>query len=358
MREEMLRAIDEVIASGDLAGGSFVESFENAFAEYCGTKNAVGVGSGTDALWLTMKAMGIGPGDEVITVPMTFFATAEAITMTGAKPVFVDVDRKTYTMDPAAIEGAVTSRTKAIIPVHLFGQTAAMEPINRIARGFGLRVIEDASQAHGAGYQGRKAGSLADAGCFSFYPAKNLGALGEGGAVTTNDDALAEKLRCLRNHGQSIKNHHPVVGWNSRMDGIQGAVLRVKLRYLDQSNESRRRHAMRYAVGFDSSEGIITPAEGENMTHVYHVYALQVGERTRLVEAFREKGIGYGLHYPVPIHLQPAYRGLGYREGAFPVSERCAGQLISLPMFPELTASQMDKVVETVMGVAFSCKAA
>lgn len=358
MLEEILGAIRQVIVSGDLAGGSFVEEFEKDFAAYCGTKHAVGVGSGTDALWLTMKAMGIGPGDEVITVPMTFFATAEAITMTGARPVFVDVDSKTYTMDPAAIEGAVTARTKAIIPVHLFGQTAAMQPINEIARRFGLRVIEDASQAHGAGYHGRKAGSLADAGCFSFYPAKNLGAVGEGGAVTTNDGALAEELRCLRNHGQSVKNHHPVVGWNSRMDGIQGAVLKVKLGYLDDSNALRRCHALRYTAEMAFSQGIMTPMEGDNMTHVYHIYALQVAERMRLVEAFREKGIGYGLHYPVPIHLQPAYRELGYLKGAFPVTERCADQLISLPMFPELNTSQIDAVVKIVKSIGFSCKAA
>lgn len=354
----MLSAIDEVISSGDLSGGSFVEGFEKDFAEYCGTKNAVGVGSGTDALWLAMKAMGIGPGDEVITVPMTFIATAEAISMTGAKPVFVDVDRKTYTMDPHALGSAVTSRTKAIIPVHLFGQTAAMDAINRFARQLGIRVIEDASQAHGAEYMGRKAGSLADVGCFSFYPAKNLGALGEAGAVTTNDDTLAEKLRCLRNHGQSTKNFHPVIGWNSRMDGIQGAVLRVKLKYLDQNNRMRRGHALRYGAGFDASENIITPTQGDGVTHSYHIYSLQVSERMRVIEAFKKKGIGYGLHYPVPIHLQPAYHNLGYRKGDFPVSERCAEQFVSLPMYPELNAPQIDSVIQTVRDAVFSCKAA
>ncbi len=358
MREEIRRAIDEVIDSGDFSGGRFVEDFENDFATYCGTKCAVAVGSGTDALWLTLVAMGVGTGDEVITVTMTFFATAEAITMTGAKPIFVDVDEKTYTMDPLALEAAVTPRTKAIIPVHLFGHPAAMDSINRIARKFGIPVIEDASQAHGAAYKGRKAGSLADAGCFSFYPAKNLGAMGEGGAVVTNDEDLANKLRCLRSHGQSRKNHHTVVGWNSRMDGIQGAVLRVKLRYLDQGNKLRQRHALSYSEAFGSQEGIVCPAKSGHMEHIYHVYAIQVLERSRLIDTFNARSIGYGLHYPIPVHLQEAYANLGYRKGSFPVSEQCADRFISLPMFPELSAGQIEAVVTTVRKTLLPCKAA
>jgi dTDP-4-amino-4,6-dideoxygalactose transaminase len=358
IRQELLRVIEEVIGSGDFSSGSFVEMFENDFAEYCGTKNAVGVGSGTDALWLTMKAMGIGPGDEVITVPMTFIATAEAITMTGAKPVFVDIDSKTYTMDPDGLENAVTPRTKAVIPVHLFGQTAAMDAINKIARKLGIRVIEDASQAHGAEYLGKKAGSLADAGCFSFYPAKNLGALGEAGGVTTNDDTLAEKIRFLRNHGQTSKNRHSFIGWNSRMDGIQGAVLRVKLKHLDQSNRMRQRHALRYGAGFDATENMNAPTQGDGVTHSYHIYAIQVSERNQLIEAFKREGIGYGLHYPVPVHLQPAYEHLSYRKGEFPVSERCAKQFVSIPMYPELSDPQIDLVIQAVKEAVLSYKAA
>lgn len=358
MREEIRRAIDEVVDSGSFSGGSFVEDFENDFADYCGTKYAVGVGSGTDALWLAMLAMGVGPGDEVITVPMTFFATAEAITMTGAKPVFVDIDERTYTMDPSAVGNAVTSRTKAIIPVHLFGQPAAMDAINRMAAKYGIPVIEDASQAHGAVYKGCKAGSLGNAGCFSFYPAKNLGAMGEGGAVVTDNEDLATKLRVLRNHGQALKNHHSIVGWNSRMDSIQAAVLRVKLGYLDQGNQLRREHARKYEEAFSSTDGIITPWRDKNAEHVYHVYALQVRERLRLIETFTDKGIGYGVHYPVPIHLQPAYADLGYRKGDFPVSEQCADRFISIPMFPELNDVQIEVVIEAVKEVLIPCKAA
>lgn len=358
IREEIRRAIDAVIDSGDFSDGAYVEEFEKDFATYCGTKYAVGVASGTDALWLTLVAMGVGPGDEVITVPMTFFATAEAITMTGAKPVFVDIDERTYTMDPSTLDAAVTARTKAIIPVHLFGQPAAMDVINRIARKFGIHVIEDASQAHGAEYKGRKVGSLADAGCFSFYPAKNLGAMGEGGAVVTDNEDLAKNLRRLRSHGQSRKNHHPVIGWNSRMDGIQGAVLSVKLRYLDQGNKMRRGHAMKYGEAFGSFEGVLCPAEHEEVTHVYHIYALQVRERSRLLGALIDRGIGYGVHYPIPIHLQKAYAKLGYRKGDFPVSEQCADRFVSLPMFPELSAGQIEAVAETVSEAVFPCEAA
>ena len=245
-REEYLRAIGEVIDTGAFAGGAFVERFEAEFAAYCGVDHAVGVGSGTEALWLAMVAMGIGPGDEVITVPMSFAATVEAICLVGAKPVFVDIDEQNYTMDPAALVDAITSRTKAIIPVHLFGQVADMSPILEIAERRGIRVIEDAAQAHGAEYKGRKAGSLGDAGCFSFYPSKNLGAFGEGGAVLTKDSAVAGKLKMLRNHGQSARNRHTLVGWNSRLDGIQAAVLSVKLPHLDRENHMRSERAAYY----------------------------------------------------------------------------------------------------------------
>ena len=348
LRAEFDRAIGEVIDSGAFAGGPFVEKFENEFAAFCSSQHAIGLGNGTDALWLALLACGIGPGDEVITVPNTFMATAEAITYAGARPVFVDVDERTYTMDPALLEKARTPRTKAVIPVHLFGQVADMDPILSFGRKHGLFVIEDAAQAHGAEYKGRKAGSLGDAGCFSFYPGKNLGAFGEAGAVVTNDDKLQEKIRILRDHGQVRKYFHSMVGWNGRMDGIQAAVLRIKLRYLDQANQRRRDHARQYDRLFQGLGEVDPPFEATYGRHVFHIYSIQVRERNEIMRLLQEKGIGCGIHYPVPIHLQEAYRGLGYGEGAFPVSERTCAEFISLPMFPELTETQVNMVVDSV----------
>lgn len=347
-REELLHAIGEVIDSGNFSGGSFVERFETDFAKYCGTRNAIGLGSGTEALWLTLVAMGIGPGDEVVTVPMTFAATVEAICLAGARPVFVDIEARTYTMDPAALERVLTSRTKAIMPVHLFGQVADMTPILETARTRGLPVIEDAAQAHGAEYNGKKAGALGDVGCFSFYPAKNLGAFGEGGAAVTDDDDLAQRLRILRNHGQYRKNHHSVVGWNSRLDGIQAAVLGVKLRQLDSDNQMRRDHALSYNRALSDLAGISTPVRSENGRHAYHIYAIQARKRSDLIKIFDKKQIGFGIHYPVPIHLQTAYRSLGHKIGDFPVAEQCAERFISLPMYPELTSDQITIVTDAV----------
>lgn len=347
-RREFLDAIGELIDSGDFSGGAAVADFESAFAAYCGSAHAVAVGNGTEALWLTLLAMGIGPGDEVITVPMTFIATVEAILMTGATPVFVDIDESTYTMDPEALEGALSARTKLIIPVHLFGQSADMDAILEFARKHGLRVIEDAAQAHGAEYKSRKTGALGDAGCFSFYPAKNLGAFGEGGAITTTDDDLANKLRILRNHGQSRKNHHELMGWNSRMDSIQGAVLRIKLRYLDGENEARRNNARIYDAGLAMLPGVVYPQSVPDRIHVYHLYVIRIRGRGRMLDAMAANGIKCGVHYPVPAHLQPACVGLGYGSGDFPVSERCADEFLSLPMFPELTQQQIDCVVQSV----------
>ncbi len=348
MREEIGAAIQEVIESNAFAGGPYVARFEEEFAAYCESEHAIGVGSGTEALWLSLLALGIGPGDEVITVPSTFMATAEAITYCGAKPVFVDVDERTCTMAPSALRGAITPRTRALIPVHLFGQPADMDPILEVAREHGLFVVEDACQAHGAKYKGRKAGSLGDAGCFSFYPGKNLGAFGDAGAVVTNNRELREKLRTLRDHGQMQKYHHTMIGWNSRMDGIQAAVLRVKLRSLDAANARRRAHATHYNRLFQEMENVRVPLEARYAQHVYHVYAIRVSDRNELMDSLAAKGIGVGIHYPVPIHLQEAYRGLGYSRGAFPVAERCAEELISLPMFPELTSAQVERVVEAV----------
>ena len=348
LRAEFDQAIGEVIDSGAFAGGPFVAQFENEFAAFCGSRHAIGVGNGTDALWLALLACGIGPGDEVITVPNTFMATAEAITYSGASPVFVDVDQRTYTMDPALLEKARTPRTKAVIPVHLFGQVADMDPILSFGRKHGLFVIEDAAQAHGAEYKGRKAGSLGDAGCFSFYPGKNLGAFGEAGAVVTNDDKLQEKIRILRDHGQVRKYYHSMVGWNCRMDAIQAAVLRIKLRHLEQANHRRRVHASQYDRLFQGLEEVKSPFEAAYGRHVYHIYSIRVRERNEIMRLLQEKGIGCGIHYPVPIHLQEAYRGLGHGKGAFPVAEQTCAEFISLPMFPELTEAQVNLVVDSV----------
>lgn len=348
LRDEIHLAIQQVIDCGAFAGGPFVTEFERDFAAYCGCPHAVGLGSGTEAIWLALLALGVGPGDEVITVPSTFMATAEAITYTGAKPVFVDIDERTYTMDPAGLGPARTNRTKAIVPVHLFGQAADMDPILEFARTHGLSVVEDAAQAHGATYKGRGVGTLGHAGGFSFYPGKNLGAMGEAGALVTNDPELRDKVRTLRDHGQVQKYHHAMIGWNCRMDGIQAAVLSVKLRRLEEGNYLRAAHAARYDQLLSGIEEIILPARADYAKHVHHVYAIRVPERDEVLRRLAERGIGCGVHYPVPVHLQEAYRGLGYGQGDFPVAERCADEFVSLPMFPELTATQLETVVREV----------
>jgi dTDP-4-amino-4,6-dideoxygalactose transaminase len=348
LRGHFKSAIAEVIDSGIFAGGPAVVDFEEAFAAFCKCDNAVGLGSGTEAVWLALLACGVGPGDEVITVPSTFMATAEAITYCGAKPVFVDVDERTYTMAPAGLAKALTSRTRAIVPVHLFGQMADMDPILKFGQLHGLAVIEDAAQAHGAEYKNRRAGSIGEIGCFSFYPGKNLGALGEAGAAVTNSLGVADKVRVLRDHGQTRKYHHTVVGWNCRMDAIQAACLAIKLRHLERGNDLRRTHAARYSSAFKDVEEIIPPFEADYARHVYHVYAVRVQDRNEVIRHLEEKGIGCGVHYPVPVHLQEAYGSLGYERGAFPVSEQIANEFVSLPMFPELSDAQIDFVIETV----------
>lgn len=355
LRNEFTRAIGEVIDSSAFAGGPFVEKFEEAFASYCGCRYAIGVGSGTEALWLALLACGIGPGDEVITVPNTFMATAEAITYCGARPVFVDVDEQTYTMDPAGLEGVLSPRTKAIIPVHLFGQTADMDPILEFARQHHLLVIEDAAQAHGAKYKGRKAGTMGSIGCFSFYPGKNLGAFGEAGAVVTESTELQEKIRVLRDHGQIRKYRHTMIGWNCRMDGIQAAILSVKLRHLDRGNTLRRRHALEYNQVFEGVEEMVRPFAAADAEHVYHIYAIRVGDRDEVMWRLQQKGIQCGVHYPVPIHLQKAYQSLGYEAGSFPVSEQTALEFISLPMFPELTSPQIGMVALAIKEAVLNC---
>ncbi len=351
IREEALAAIAEVMASSAYAGGPFVEKFEKHFAEFCQCRYAVGVGSGTDALWIALRGLGIGAGDEVITVPNSFIATAEAISQCGAVPVFVDIDEKTYTLNPEHLESAITSRTKAIIPVHLYGHMADMDPIMAIAEKYGLQVIEDAAQAHGAEYKGRRAGSLGRAGCFSFYPGKNLGAYGEAGAVVTNDEKLAEKMRIFRDHGQHTKYHHNVIGWNSRMDGIQGAILNVKLKHLPHWNEARRKNAALYNSLLADFEGVVLPCEAEYARHVYHIYPVRLGKRDEVLSRLAEKNISCGIHYPVPIHLQGAYAGSSRNKESFPLTEKYAREQLSLPMFPELTKEQIHFVVDGLKAI-------
>jgi dTDP-4-amino-4,6-dideoxygalactose transaminase len=352
IRGEISSALQQVLQSTAFAGGPFVSAFEKEFASYCGCQFAIGVGSGTAALWLSLLGLGVGAGDEVITTPNTFIATAEAISFCGAAPVLVDVDPVTYTMDPALLERAITSRTRAVIPVHLYGQTADMDAIRTIAKRHGLIVIEDACQAHGAEYKGQKAGSLADAGCFSFYPGKNLGAYGEAGAVTTNDTELASRIRILRDHGQTEKYKHALIGWNSRMDGFQGAILSVKLKYLDQWNQARRQHARHYSDLLEHAPHIVPPREAPYARHVYHVYAVRVPHRDKLMATLAAQGIGCGIHYPVPIHLQKAYEFLGHGRGSFRATEQCARELLSLPMYPELAAEQISQVAAALIRAA------
>jgi dTDP-4-amino-4,6-dideoxygalactose transaminase len=340
IKPEIREALDKVLDSCSFVLGEDVRSFEGEFAAYCRAKFGVAVNSGTSALHLALLAAGIGPGDEVITVPFTFVATVAAVLYAGATPVLVDVDPKHLTMDPGRIEAAITPRTRAIMPVHLYGQPADMDPIMEIARRRNLVVIEDAAQAHGAEYKGRRAGSIGDMGCFSFYPGKNLGACGEGGIVVTDDPALAKTVSMLRDWGQERKYNHVLKGFNFRMEGFQGAILRVKLRYLEQWTEGRFSAAAFYGKHL-SGAGVDLPAARSGCRHVYHVYAVRSHDRDRLQQELGKRGIQTGIHYPIPVHLQPAYADLGYKEGDFPVSEKAAKEVLSLPMFPELTEAQV-----------------
>jgi len=348
IRQEISGAINAVLESTAFAGGQFVEKFEREFAAFCTCEHAVGVGSGTEALRLALLAMGIGPGDQVITVPNTFIATVEAIVMTGAQPVLVDVDRQTYTMDPRQAEMAITEHTKAIIPVHLYGQTADMSALRRIAQAHNLRLIEDACQAHGAQCDGIQAGNLGDAACFSFYPGKNLGAYGEAGAVTTNDPKLAETICMLRDHGQETKYRHRLVGCNGRMDGIQAAVLSVKLRHLPAWNQQRQQHAQLYKQLLADCNRIALPFEAANRSHVYHLFAIHTAERDQLQAQLQQHGIASGIHYPLPVHQQQAFAGTPLSTGSFTQAEMSAQQTLSLPMFAELSTDQISYVAETV----------
>jgi dTDP-4-amino-4,6-dideoxygalactose transaminase len=341
-------AMMRVVERGDYILGDDVRLFEEEFAQYIGTSEAIAVGSGLDALELALRAYGVGPGDEVITAANTFIATALAVMAVGARPILVDVESETYNIDPTAIEPAITSKTKAIMPVHLYGQPADMLPILEIAQQHGLTVIEDAAQAHGAWYDGRRAGAIGHAAGFSFYPAKNLGAYGDGGMVVTNDAATAEKIRRLRNYGQRVKYVHSVIGTNSRLDTIQAAVLRVKLRRLDHWNAARSEHAAAYNVLLAGAP-IVLPKTAQKCSHVYHLYVIQLDRRSEVQNLLTARGIGTGIHYPIPIHLQEACASLGYRKGDFPVTEDAASRILSLPMYPEMTTGQREFVAEELL---------
>jgi dTDP-4-amino-4,6-dideoxygalactose transaminase len=347
IKSEIDPAVLRVLDSAQFILGEEVAAFEREFAAYCQAGECVALNSGTSALHLALLAAGVGAGDEVITVPFTFVATVSTIVYAGATPVFVDIDPVHYTMDPTAIEARITSRTKAIVPVHLYGQAADMDPILDVARRRGLVVIEDAAQAHGAEYDGRRCGSMGDIAAFSFYPSKNLGAYGEGGAAVTSNPAYARMMRTLRDWGQERKYEHRYKAFNYRMDGIQGAILRVKLRHLEAWTESRRSRALLYGrLLADAS--VQTPVTRAGARHVYHTYTVRTPERDRLQQTLRERGIHTGVHYPVPLHLQPAHLDLGYRPGDFPHAERAAREVLSLPMFAELTDAQVEHVAAAV----------
>ena len=345
--EEIERRVCHVLRSGQYVGGPEVEALEEEFARYCGVSYAVSVNSGTAALHTALLALGLGPGDEVITVAHTFAATVEAIVATGASPVFVDIDPDSYTMDPGQLEAAITPRTRAIIPVHLYGQPADLEPILTIAAARGLAVIEDACQAHGATYRGRRVGSLGAIGCFSFYASKNLGAAGEGGMAVTDSPLYAERIRRLRDHGQGHRYQHEVLGFNYRLPALQAAVLRVKLPHLDAWNERRRAHAAAYGRLLADLD-VALPGERPDSSHVYHLYVIRSQARDRLREHLAAQGIASGIHYPLPVHLQPAYQQYGAGPGSLPHSEAAAATVLSLPMYPELTPPQLERVASAL----------
>jgi dTDP-4-amino-4,6-dideoxygalactose transaminase len=346
--DEILSRLAAVCESGRFILGPEVEEFERAFAAYCDADHCVGLNSGTSALHLALRCLGIGPGDEVITTPMTFVATAWAISYVGATPVFVDIDSATRTLDPELLPAALTPRTRAILPVHLHGQPADLDPILHFAAGHGLHVVEDAAQAHGARYHGRRIGGLGAVGCFSFYPGKNLGAYGEAGALVTNDPAIADQARTLRDHAQRERYRHEAIGYNYRMDAFQGAVLGVKLPHLDDWNDRRRRHALHYYERLQAVPEIGLPVIRTDRESVHHLFVIEVEERDGLARRLAAHGVQTGLHYPIPVHLQPAYRDLGLGKDSFPVAERFARRCLSLPMFPGLTTDRIDYVCDLI----------
>ena len=352
LKSEILPLWEKILDSASFIGGAHVTAFEKEFAKACAVDYAVAVGSGTDALRFILLALDLREGDEVITVPNTFIATTEAISQAGGTIIFVDVDPGTYNIDTSKIEASITSKTKGIIPVHLYGQPADMDSIMTVAEKYGLWVVEDACQSHLAEYKGRKAGSMGVASGFSFYPGKNMGACGEGGAITTNDGTIAEKVRILRDHGQAKKYYHMVEGFNGRCDALQAAALRVKLQRLPQWNEARRQHAKRYDRLLGQVPSVILPKVIEACLPVYHLYVIQIDRRDEIAAELNRRGIETGLHYPVPLHLQKAYAHLGLHEGALPVTEKYAKRLLSLPMFPELSEDQIVYVCECVKKIS------
>ena len=345
---EVRRRLDATLTRGDFILGQELAEFESAFALFCECRRAVGVASGLDALKLALRALEIGPGDEVITVANSFIATALAITAVGAKPVLVDCDPDTFTMDPSQIEAAITDRTRAVLPVHLYGRPADIDAIRAICQRHGLYLVEDAAQAHGARYRGRRCGSLGTLAAFSFYPGKNLGAYGDGGAVTTNDEALADRIATLRNYGSKVKYVHELCGENSRLDTLQAAVLNAKLAHLDAWNARRRELAARYAELLQGVGDLQLPKARADVEPVWHLYVIRTSYRDRLLAWLQERGIGALIHYPVPIHLQPAYAHMGWKRGQFPVAEHLAQEILSLPIYPEMTEAQLDRVVAVI----------
>lgn len=346
---EWLGAMAEVARSGRYVGGNEVKAFETEFAAYCGSKQGVAVANGSDALRLSLLALGIGTGDEVVTVSHTFVSTVDAIVHAGASPVFVDIDPSTFTMDPVRLAEAMGPRVKAVIAVHLYGQSADMAPLLEVCQEAGIPFIEDAAQAHGAEYQGRRCGSVGKIACFSFYPAKNLGALGDGGIVTTDDPDLAESVRSLRQYGTTTDRYrHERVGWNSRLDALQAAVLRRKLRFLDEWNNARRSLAGCYGRGLGAVEGIVVPMEAPGRRHVFHLYCIRTPLRESIRTSLDSAGIETGIHYPIPVHRQPAYARVRFRAGRLPETERAANEVLSLPMYPELGEQSVEYVCEAV----------
>jgi dTDP-4-amino-4,6-dideoxygalactose transaminase len=347
IKDKMDKAVLDVIQGGRYILGPEVKELEKEIAEYCGTKNGIGVANGTDALLLVLKAWGIGPGDEVITSPFTFFASAEVISQVGATPVFVDVEPETLNIDVKLLESKINERTKAIIAVHIFGQMADMDSLMQLANKHNLLVLEDACQAIGAEYKGKKAGSIGHAGCFSFFPTKNLGGYGDGGMIVTDDATLAEKIRVLRAHGSKVKYHHTDIGYNSRLDEIQAAILRVKFPHLDNWNDARREKARLYTSWLNGT-AYITPCEAPEQKHVFHLYILRSKKREAVMKELQQRGISTAIYYPVPLHLQEVYSSLGYRRGDMPVAEQATQEAFAIPLFPELTKEQMEYIVATL----------
>lgn len=352
IQKEINEAIQKVVDETAFIGGRYLTDFESNFANYCGTKHAVGVSNGTDALRLALLACNVGPGDEVITVPNTFIATVEAIRMCGASVRFVDVDPDTYNMNPALLKAALTPKTKAIMPVHLYGRPADMDPILKFAAEHNLKVIGDAAQAHGAIYHGKKIGTLGDVVSFSFYPGKNLGAFGDAGAIVTNNPTIAEKVSLLRDHGRKKKYEHEIEGFNCRLDTLQAAILNVKLKYLEKWTEQRIHWAQSYQKALKGLAGIELPKIDTNLRSVFHLYVIRVSQRQALQDQLQAKGIATGIHYPIPLHQQPALSYLGYKKGSFPVSERASEEILSLPMYPELTQEQFGYITDSIQSFA------